>query len=406
MDRRPLDGVTVVDWTVWQFGPVSTMMLGDLGADVVKIESPQGDPGRAMRATNRSAAPLAGGRTAYFESNNRNKRSITLDLRRPEARQVVYKLVARSDVFVQNFRVGVAERMGMGYETLKRYNSRLIYASGSGFGELGPDAARPTFDATGQARAGIMSANALPGDDPRPLAGGVADQVGGIMLAFGVLSALVARNTHGIGQRVDVSHLGSLMWLQGLAISMGLLNGRFTAPGDRASAANPLVNRYQCRDGRWIQFMNLQADRYWPDFCKLVGRVDLVENPKFENMMVRSENSRELIVLLDHIFATKTYDEWEAEIKRVSRDIVYARVQSLSELELDPQVIANEYIAQVDHPTLGKVKLANHPVHYSETPARISRTAPELGQHTEEVLESLGYSWEQMAQLRELGALG
>lgn len=404
LDKGPLEGIKVIDWTIWQFGPVATMMLGDMGAEIIKIESPDGDPGRGMGSMSRIASSLAGGRTAYFEGNNRNKKSITLDLRKPEAKEIVYKLVKDADVFVQNFRTGVAERQGLGYETLKKINPKIIYASGNGFGAEGPDATRPAFDTAGQARAGMMFAAVPAGSDPRAVGGGVADQMGGITLCQGILSALVARSIHGVGQKVDVSHLGSLIWLQGLAISMGLLNGRFMPPGDRTNAANPLSNSYRCKDDNWLQFVNLQSDRYWPTFCRLLGAERLIENPKFSTMQARSQNAHELIAIFDKIFATKTADEWEAGIAKAG-DLVYARVQRLSDLPSDPQVIANEYIADVHHPVLGDIKLANHPVRFSETPTRIRSTAPELGEHTEDVLLGLGYTWEQIAELHEKGAI-
>jgi crotonobetainyl-CoA:carnitine CoA-transferase CaiB-like acyl-CoA transferase len=242
------------------------------------------------------------------------------------------------------------------------------------------------------------------GGDPRAVGGGIADQMGGITLCQGILTALVARSIHGVGQKVDVSHLGSLIWLQGLAISMGLLNGAFLPPGDRTNAANPLSNSYRCKDDNWLQFVNLQSDRYWPTWCKLLNLEHLVEDPKFSTLKARAENARELIQICDKVFATKTADEWEKLI-RSAGDLVYARVQRWSDLPNDPQVIANDYITNVQHPVLGKIKLANHPVRFSETPTSIRSVAPELGENTEEILLSLGYTWEQIAELREKGAL-
>jgi crotonobetainyl-CoA:carnitine CoA-transferase CaiB-like acyl-CoA transferase len=396
----PLSGIKVVDWTIWQFGPVCTMMLGDLGAEVIKIEARNGDPGRAMRTMTGVSTALAGGRVAYFEGNNRNKKSITVDLTKPEGREIVYKLVKGADVFVQNFRTGVADRMGLGYEKLKEINPRIIYAAGNGLGPKGPDATRPAYDGIGQARGGMMYAAIPAGADPRMVGGGVADQMGGIMMAFGVIAALCGRELHGVGQKVDVSHLGSVVWLQGLAVSTGLLNKTWRPPADRTTAANPMVNTYKCKDGKWITFMNLQADRYWPDFCRNLGLERLIEDPKYATMQARAQNARELIAIIDAQFLTKDSKEWEGIMSK-GGDMIFSLVQQLSDLETDPQIIANEYIKAVDHPVLGKIKLANHPIHYSETPSGIYSTAPELGEHTEDVLLSLGYEWEDIAKLRD-----
>ena len=220
----PLEGLRVIDWTICQQGPVCSAMLGDLGADVIKLESRDGgDPGRALGAI--GGSDLAKRPAFYFEANNRNKRSLTLDLKQPEAREIVYKLVAGADVFVQNFRKGVAERLGLGYDTLRAHNERLIYANATGYGPEGPDSGDPSFDQLGLARSGIMLAAGEPDMPPLPIAGGIADQMGAVMMAYGVLAALLARERHGVGQVVDASHLGSMSFLQGLSLSCKLMAG-------------------------------------------------------------------------------------------------------------------------------------------------------------------------------------
>ena len=199
-----LDGIRIVDWTIWQQGTVCTAMLADLGADVIKIEEREkGDPGRGILSM--SGVDLSDRPNFYFEANNRNKRSVTVDLSKPEGRQVVQELAAKSDVFVQNFRKGVAARLGLDYETLRAINPRLIYASTTGYGPEGPDSADPSFDQLGLARSGIMNAVGEPDMPPLGVAGGIADQMGAVMLAYGVLAALLAREKHGVGQRVDAS---------------------------------------------------------------------------------------------------------------------------------------------------------------------------------------------------------
>ncbi len=413
MHEKPqaLEGIKVIDWTIWQFGPVAATMLGDLGADVIKVESLDGDPGRSVFYTSGVDRSLPAGRNAYFEANQRNKRSIALDLKQPEGVEIVHKLAADADVFIQNFRKGVAERLGLGCDALREVNPGLIYASGSGYGPLGPDSASPALDSAAQARSGLMFATGPDGADPYPVQGVVGDQIGGITLACGILAALVSRSIHGVGQRVDVSHLSSSIWLQGLAVSMGLLTRHkpdseinLTYNPPRTDAYNPLANYYRCLDGRWIMFANFQADRYWPSFAPAVGLEHLVDDPKFRDTLSRGENRHELIEVLDQIFAKKTYAEW-ADILDSSGDFIFSPVQNLLELADDSQVIANDYITEVEHPDLGAVKLANHPVSYSATPHSIRSVAPELGQHTEEIILALGYDWDDIIRLQDRGVI-
>ncbi|MBI2963942.1 MAG: CoA transferase [Deltaproteobacteria bacterium] len=395
----PLEGIRAVDWTIWQQGPVCSAILGDLGADVIKIEERVGgDPGRGMLR-------LAGLETNdrpnfYFGANNRNKRGITLDLKKPEARDVVYRLVETSDVFVQNFRKGVAERLGIGYGDLRRRNPKLIYASANGYGPLGPESANPSFDYLGQARSGIMMAAGEPEMPPCLIGGGVADQMGAIMLAFGIVTALHARERFGVGQEVNASLLSSMMFLQGLNLSARLILGRAMPRASRTSTFNPLWNHYRCADGRWIALGMLQADRYWKDFCRAVGAADLADDPRFQDTPSRLANAGAAIAGVAAAFEKKPLAEWVAILESAG-DFVFAPVASVDDLPDDPQVRANDYVVDFEHPTFGRLQTIGMPFQLSETPGSVRRPAPEFGQHTEEVLtELLGYSWDDVARLR------
>jgi len=395
----PLEGIRVLDWTVFQQGPVATAMLGDLGADVIKIEDRAGgDPARGMVRVLGAQSGLKG-RNAYFESNNRNKRSIALDLSKQQAREIIYKLTEKADVFVQNHRRGVAARRGLDYATLSKYNPRLIYATASGWGPKGPISDEPSFDYTGQARSGIMNVVGEPGMPPLWIGGGMGDQVGAILTVYGVLAALLVRERYGIGQEIDVSLLGSLLFLQGLNVGFTLLMDRKEFRATRAKAGNPLWNHYCCRDDKWLALAHLQPDRFWPPLCRALGKAELEKDPSFQDMEARSKNCEQLISILDKVFATRDRDEWLKILR--ANDVICAPINSMPEAVVDPQVLANEYVADFNHPVWGPVKLTGIPVIFSQTPGQLRREAPELGQHTEEILGEMGYSWDDISRLKE-----
>ena len=401
----PLEGIRVVDWTIWQQGPVSTAMLADLGADVIKIEERElGDPGRGILSM--MGVSLEDRPNFYFEANNRNKRSITVDLSKPEGQALVQDLVAHSDIFVQNFRKGVAGRLGLDSATLRARNPKLIYASATGYGPEGPDSGEPSFDYLGLARSGIMLAAGEPGMPPLGIAGGVADQMGAAMLAYGVMTALVARERHGVGQDVDASHLGSMAFLQGLSLSMKLMLGAAMPRMYRSRAGNCLWNHYRCADDKWLALAMLQADRYWSDFTKTLGRPELATDERFKDLQSRQVNAAPVIEILDEVFATKTRDEWIAILRAAPGDFIFTIVNDVNDLPDDPQMQANDYVTEFDHPTYGPTKMLGMPVRLSETPGSVRLAAPELGQHTEEILlDVLGYDWERIAELRKLDVI-
>jgi len=396
----PLDGIRVIDWTIWQQGPVASLMLGDLGADVIKIEERVGgDPGRGVLKA--QGLDLRDRPNFYFEANNRNKRSLTVDLKKPAGVAIVQRLAERADVFVQNFRKGVAARLGLDAATLRAQNPRLVYASASGYGPEGPESGAPSFDYLGLARSGIMYSCGEPDDEPLAIAGGIADQMGAIMLAYGIVTALLARERTGRGQEVDASHLGSMAWLQGLGLSARLMLGRALPRQSRRFATNPLWNHYRCADDQWLALAMLQPDRYWERFCAVLETPEAAADPRFKTMLDRMMNAGECIALLDEVFARRPRAEW---IRRLAEggDFIYSIINAVDDLPDDPQMQANGYVTAFEHPAFGPTQVVGLPVRLSDTPGSIRLPAPEFGQHTEAILtEVLGYSWEEIGRLRE-----
>jgi crotonobetainyl-CoA:carnitine CoA-transferase CaiB-like acyl-CoA transferase len=401
----PLDGIRIVDWTIWQQGTVCTAMLADLGADVIKIEEREkGDPGRGILSM--AGMDLSDRPNFYFEANNRNKRSVTVDLSKPEGREVVQELAAKSDVFVQNFRKGVAGRLELDYETLRERNPRLVYASATGYGPEGPDSGEPSFDHLGLARSGIMMAAGEPEMPPLAIAGAIADQMGGIMLAYGVLAALMARERTGEGQAVDASHLGSMSMLQGLSLSMRLMMGGAMPRIARSQANNPLWNHYRCQDDQWLALAMLQPQRYWGDMVRALGLDAMADDERFQTLPGLAQNGAEIVAAFDEAFASRPRAEWIEHLKKSPGDFIFTIVNSVNDLPDDPQMQANDYIVDFDHPQFGPTKMLGLPVRLSETPGTIRLPAPELGQHTEEVLlEVLGYDWDRITTLRQKQAI-
>jgi crotonobetainyl-CoA:carnitine CoA-transferase CaiB-like acyl-CoA transferase len=400
--NMPLQGIRILDCTIWQQGPVATAMMGDLGAEVIKIEDRiGGDPARGVMKMWGVMARLPDGRNFYLENNNRNKKGITLDLKKEKGRQILYKLVEKSDVFVHNYRLDVPAKLGCDYETLSKYNPKLIYVQSSGYGPKGPEALAPAFDYIGQARSGLMTAVGEVGMPPLTVTGAPIDQMGATVTAYGILAALLARERLGVGQKVDVSMLGSAIWLQAENVASSLIFGYEYPRWTRSDTGNPLWNHYCCADGKWLVLAMPQSDRHWPALCRVLDIEDLRDDRRFDNMHNREQNAKELIAILDRVFATKTREDW-LKLMKDERELIVTPVNSISDLKNDPQVIANEYIVDFDHPTLGAIKVVGVPIKLSKTPGSIRLPAPEFGQHTEEVLiDVLGYSWEEIAKLRD-----
>jgi len=288
--------------------------------------------------------------------------------------------------------------MGIGPEALLKRNPRLIYTHASGWGRKGPDANELSFDYTGIARSGTMMMCGERGGPPATLIPGMGDEQGGLICAWAVTAALYAREKTGKGQLVDTSLMGSLIALHGVNFSAPGVLGKEFPRFIRAEAGNPIYNHYKCKDDKWIVIAHLQPDRYWPNVCKAMGIEELEHDPKFNSIEARHDNGKELVAILDKKFATKTRDEWMKIFKK--ENVIYTPVQSASEVFEDPQALTNDYIIDVAHPVWGKIKMLGFPWTFHETPASVRREAPELGQHTEEILLELGYTWDDITELK------
>jgi crotonobetainyl-CoA:carnitine CoA-transferase CaiB-like acyl-CoA transferase len=398
-----LSGITAIEWATFGNGPILGVILGDLGAEVIKLEDRiAGDPSRGIAAFYGTKTMTPQGINLVFEFSNRNKKSIRVDLNKPKGKEIIYRLTEKSDVFYTNYRKSVAVRQGVDYKILSKYNPKLIYGMASGLGPEGPDSEKRAFDPVGLARSGLMTAAGEKGSPPGQIVGAIVDTLGATMTAFGIISALFARERTGIGQEVNASLLGSAMWAQFSNISLTLLRGQTMGRYNRKEVRNPLANIYQCKDGQWIGLSEPQSDRYWSQFCKVMGIEHLEKDPRFTDEWKRRDNNKEFIAILDKIFAEKTREEWAELFQKQGKYFVaWERVQTIPDLLNDPQVIANNYIVDFDHPVLGKIKVQPFPIRFSKTRVGPRGPAPEFGQHTEEVLLEIGYTWDDIAQLRE-----
>jgi crotonobetainyl-CoA:carnitine CoA-transferase CaiB-like acyl-CoA transferase len=404
-DRTPraLEGIRVIEWATFFSGPTTASLLGDLGADVIKIEQPQrGDAIRGVDEVNRVSVRLPNGSNVMAEAANRNKRCITLDLSKEAGKKIAYRLIEKSDIFITNFLSATIAKCGMDYETIMRINPTIIYASMSGYGRKGPWADSPSFDLAAQAYSGMMMCMGEPDYGPTLLHVGPVDQMTSTLSALQIVTALLVRERQGIGQEVHTSLLGAAMWMMHLSMTSASLLGIDYPRHERKRAPNPLRNFYPCKDGTWIAVVHFQSTQHWSAFCKAVGINELEKDPRFLDASAREKNSQELISLLDARFATKPRGQWEEDLRK--HGIICSPVHRMTDLLSDPQVLANDYLISLSHPDLGQVSYPNTPLSLSKTPAEISNLSPTLGQHTEEVLiQLLDYTWDEISKLRDEG---
>ena len=397
----PLDGVRVVELGVWVAGPSAGGVLADWGATVVKVEPPTGDPFRGMYVT---ASGVELPANPPFELDNRGKRSIALDLGKPEARAIVERLLEDADAFVTNVRPAGLRRLGLDYEQLAPRFPQLVYARVTGYGERGPDADRPAYDVGAfWARAGIAAALTPPGTDPPMQRGALGDHTAGVTLAGGVAAALLARARTGAGQLVTTSLLRVGAYVLGWDLNATLRMGIRATPFTRTAMPNPVISPYRAGDGRWFWLLGLQGQRHWPDLVRAVERPEWLDDPRFATMAGRRDHCAALVAELDAIFARHPLLEWGARFDRAG--MWWAPVQTTEDLIADPQARAAGCFTSVPQPDAEPAPAVASPVDFSGTPWSVRAPAPECGQHTEEILLELGLSWDDVAALKERGVV-
>ena len=407
-DTGPLDGLTVLDLSRVLVGPFCTMQLGDLGAEVIKVERPgDGDQTRtwvppAFSKGGDGESVPEGAESAYYVSVNRNKRSIQLDLTTDEGRAVVRDLAREADVLVENFRVGKTAEWGLDYGDLVDENPGLVYCGISGYGEWGPDRDRPAYDIMMQARGGFMSFTGVEGGPPVRIGVALADVGAGMYATQAILAALLERELgDGRGQKIDVSLLdGQAAWTSYMATNY-FASGE---PPGRMGSKHPNIVPYQAfetSDGYVV--VACSSDSFWPPLCKALDRPDLLADERFETNEGRVRNRETLDRELSETFAAMTTAEATATLEE--HDVPASRVRDVSEVFADPQIEARGMVAEAEHPTAGTVKFPGSPMHFSRTPTTVRRHPPALGEHTETVLSEFGYDDGDVAELRRAGAI-
>jgi crotonobetainyl-CoA:carnitine CoA-transferase CaiB-like acyl-CoA transferase len=397
-------GVRVLEVAQWTFVPAAGAILADWGADVIKIEHPvTGDPQRGLIAA--GIMPTKGGINHMMEVPNRGKRSVGLDIRTPGGLELLRRLAEQSDVFLTSFLPAARRRLGIDVDDVRAWNPGIIYVRGSGQGVRGPDAERGGYDqASYWSRGGIVdmltpATNELP-IPQRPAFG---DVMGGLALAAGISAALYKRSTTGESSVVDVSLLATAIWNLGPDIAAAQLVGDGALPKyDWHEMPNPIVNMFRTADGRFINLVMLESDRYWPELCETMGRPEWIDDPRFKDAAARFQNSRECTALVREEFAKRTLAQWKDLLARVQG--VWSIVQTPGEVADDPQVIANGYLRPIPTHDGTPFAVPGNPVQFDETPPDV-RGAPEHGQHTEEVLLELGLDWDAIIAHKESGAV-
>ena len=395
--RLPLDGIRVLDLTQIMAGPFCTMLLADMGADVIKVEKPNG--GDDIRGI---GPPFINGESSAFLQINRNKRSIVLDLKSEQGVEILLRMVKEADALVQNFRPGTVERLGLGYDDVRALNPALVYCTISGFGATGPYSDRPGFDLVTQGMSGLMSLNGVPGGPPTKLGVPITDLNAGMYGAYGVLCAYIDRLKTGRGQLVDASLLEGGIAYTFWESAIFFVTGDVPVPMGSAHRLSAPYQAFSTADG----YINVGAANQanWERLCNAIDRHDLLEDPLFATNSDRMLNIGELATALQQTFSGERTEHWLEALERAG--VPCGPIYDLSEVYSDPQVQAREMVVEMDHPVAGRIRNIGIPVKLSETPGTVRRPAPTLGEHTDEVLAEFGFSAREIGRFRKSRVVG
>ena len=392
----PLDGIKIVEYGVFHAGPGGGAILGDLGADVIKIESEEGDPERGWTQLAGIDMSMENGESLIFEVSNRNKKGICLDIKTEQGRGVMHRLIKDADVFLTNLRKTTKIKLGVDYESIKKINSRIIHASVSGYGKEGPLSDKGAYDNMGQAYSGMMYMTGS--SEPVIINLAILDQATAISFSHGVITALFHRERTGIAQEIHISLYGTSLWLQHinlmLANTLGVAQG---VPKDRFSHS-PLRNGFCCKDGRWFHGTHHPDEQFWETFCRVTGQSHLFTDPYFTRENGAPKNYPELVAHFDKLFLTKTMDVWMQLFQE--NNLMFCPVNKITDIQNDPQAIANNFVVPVEYRGIGKVNLPGYPIYFSECQVGIKTEAPQKGEHTDTVLKGVGYSDREIKELK------
>ncbi len=400
-----LHGLKIIQTAQVFAGPIACRLLADWGADVIRIEHPaRGDISRGQDARQSAARMIASDIDYVAENFNRNKRGITLDLSKPTGLEIMYRLLETADVLVSSFRQREIVKFGLEYHRLSKSNPMIITANVSGYGTRGPDRDLPGYEYTGYfARTGILHVLTPPGSFPPHFGRGLGDNVTGLTLTIGILTALLTRERTGLGQEVDVSLFQTGVFANAVDIAGSLITGQDRRMPDRRDMSNAMANFYETKDGRWIRLSVLVPDPYWSRFCTAIERPDLEHDSRFDTFDGKIDNHEALFDILVDAFKSKTLKDWKPRLD--AGTIPWAPVQNLPEVCNDAQAIANGFFIAYDHPIHGRIRGIANPIRLSRTESVQRMPCPDFGQHTEEVLLEHGFSWEDIARFKEEGII-